>query len=69
MPYTNFIRSLVVFCLVVTAYLTGEHRGLKRGIEISVVLIQSGCSADQAKMITLLLGFSRRGEEENVSMG
>lgn len=66
MPYKNIIRILVVVCLVVAAYFTGEHRGLKRGIGISAVFTQSGRSVDQANMIALLLGFSRRGEEEKM---
>ncbi|MFS1526320.1 hypothetical protein ACL7TT_19855 [Microbulbifer sp. 2304DJ12-6] len=39
---------------------------MKQGIEISVVFTQSGRSADEANMIALLLGFSRRGEEEKM---
>ncbi|MCA0895121.1 hypothetical protein [Microbulbifer agarilyticus] len=66
MPYKNIIRIVVVVCLVVAAYFTGEQRGLKRGVEISAVFTQSGRSVDQANMIALLLGFSRRGEEEKM---
>ncbi|WP_226649583.1 hypothetical protein [Microbulbifer variabilis] len=66
MPYKNIIRIVVVVCLVVAAYFTGEQRGLERGIEISAVFTQSGRSVDQANMIALLLGFSRRGEEEKM---
>ncbi|MBB5213123.1 hypothetical protein [Microbulbifer hydrolyticus] len=66
MAYKNIIRVVVIICLVVAAYFAGEQRGLERGIEISAVFTQSGRSADQANMIALLLGFSRRGEEEKM---
>ncbi|WP_231759937.1 hypothetical protein [Microbulbifer elongatus] len=66
MPYKNIVRIVVVVCLVVAAYFAGEQRGLKRGVEISAVFAQSGRSVDQANMIALLLGFSRRGEEEKM---
>ncbi|WP_444936429.1 hypothetical protein ACJJIW_00220 [Microbulbifer sp. JMSA004] len=66
MPYKNIIRSVVVIFLVVAAYYVGEHRGFKRGVEISAVFASSGRSVDEANMIALLLGYARRGEEEKM---
>ncbi len=66
MNYKNLLRVILLTILVVASYFVGEWKGIEKGVAIASVYSQSGRSADTANMAALLLGFSRRGQQEKM---